>query len=159
MSISSALVTGGAGFVGSAIVQALFSKHPECRISILDLRLPPEADRLPDIGYYGVDVTSASAVTTVLQDVRPDVVIHAAGIVPPVSQRYSRKEEARIFKVNVEGTRVVLAAARETGVQAFVLTSSCTVVADALQYELPNVDESLPPFARSLIYGESKVGL
>lgn len=156
MSLSSVVVTGGTGFVGTAIVQALFAKHPECRIIILDIRIPPVLDRLTGIEYYEVDITSASAISNLLQELRPEVVIHTAGVVPPVSQRYSRKEEARVFRINTQGTRNVLAASRESGVKAFVLTSSCTVVADALKYELPNVDETLPAFRHSLIYGESK---
>ncbi|KAI9794846.1 MAG: hypothetical protein M1816_002974 [Peltula sp. TS41687] len=156
MSLSSVVVTGGAGFVGTATVQALFAKHPGCRIIVLDLRIPSPVDRLPDIEYYEVDVTSASAVSAIMQELRPEVVIHTAGVVPPVPQRYSRKQEARVFRINVEGTRNVLAASRESGVKAFVLTSSCTVVVDALEYELPNVDETLPTFRHSLVYGESK---
>lgn len=158
MSLSSVVVTGGAGFVGTATVQALLAKHSGCRIIVLDLRIPSLVDRLPGIEYYEVDITSASAVSVVMQELRPEVVIHAAGVVPPVPQRYSRKHEARVFRINVEGTRNVLAASRESGVKAFVLTSSCTVVVDALKYELPNVDETLPTFRHSLVYGESKVG-
>lgn len=156
MNISSALITGGTGFVGSAIVRALFDKHPECAVSVLDLRPPSETDASRDVQYYQADVTSLEEVSRVFNHVRPEVVIHAAGIVPCVDDRYSRKKQAFVFKVNVEGTRVVLQAARDAGVKAFVHTSSCTVVTDALDYELPNIDEKLPRMSHSLMYGESK---
>ena len=158
MSISAALVTGGAGFVGAAIVQSLNARHPECRITVLDIRLPPQQDRIPDVAYYRADVTSAEETSEALDQIRPQVVIHTAGVVPPLSARYSRVDDARVFAINVEGTRNVLAASRAVGVVAFVLTSSCTVVTDALDFELRNVDERLPRFTRSLSYGESKVG-
>ncbi|KAI9753327.1 MAG: hypothetical protein M1815_006265 [Lichina confinis] len=156
MSISAALVTGGAGFVGAAIVQSLNARHPECRITVLDIRLPPQQDRIPDVAYYRADVTSAEETSEALDQIRPQVVIHTAGVVPPLSARYSRVDDARVFAINVEGTRNVLAASRAVGVVAFVLTSSCTVVTDALDFELRNVDERLPRFTRSLSYGESK---
>ena len=157
MSISAALVTGGAGFVGAAIVQSLNAKHPECRITVLDIRLPPQQDRIADVAYYRADVTSAEETSEALDQIRPQVVIHTAGVVPPLSARYSRASDARIFTINVEGTRNVMAASRAVGVSAFVLTSSCTVVTDALDFELHNVDERLPRFTQSLSYGESKV--
>lgn len=157
MTISSALVTGGTGFVGSAIVRALFDKHPECAVSVLDLRPPSDTDSSRDVRFYQADVTSLEEVSRVLREVKPEVVIHSAGIVPCVDDRYSRRMQAFVFRINVEGTRNVLRAAKEAGVKAFVHTSSCTVVTDALDYELPNVDERLPRMSRSLMYGESKV--
>lgn len=156
MSISTALVTGGAGFVGAAIIQSLSARHPDCRITVLDLRIPSQPDRIPDVAYYQADVTSADEFSRALEHIRPQVVFHAAGVVPPVPQRYSRADDARVFKINVEGTRNALAASKAVGVEAFVVTSSCTVVADALDHELPNVDETLPTFKHSLAYGESK---
>jgi sterol-4alpha-carboxylate 3-dehydrogenase (decarboxylating) len=59
--------------------------------------------------------------------------------------------------VNVEGTRNMLAAARESGVEAFVYTSSCCCVTDNMSIQYPNIDESWPLSHQSLVYGESKV--
>ncbi len=157
MSISSALVTGGAGFVGSAIIDALLEQHPECAITSLDVKpADGDAERRPTVDYFTVDITDAKEVSRVVQEAKPSVIIHVAGIVATLSNRYTRKDRDLFWKINVEGTRNMLAAAKEAGVEAFVYTSSCCSVTDDVKYQYPNVDETWPTSHNSLIYGESK---
>lgn len=155
--IPSALITGGAGFLGSAIIDALLEQHPECAITSLDVRpVTGNAQRGPSVKYVTVDLTILEDVVRVVQELKPSVIIHTAGIVPLLTSRYIRKDRALVWKVNVEGTRNMLAAARAAGVETFVYTSSCCSVTDDMKYQYPNVDESWPTSSQSLIYGESK---
>ena len=151
------LITGGVGFVGAAIVRAIRQKDPQCKISVLDLQLPARDAVVVDVDYYQADVTRMDEVVEEVCRVKPRVIIHTAGLVPPLSQRYGRAAESEVFHVNVIGTRNVLEAARRAGVQALVFTSSVTVLFDDLTQDFRNVDESVMPARQSLIYGESKV--
>ena len=76
-----------------------------------------------------------------------------------LAERYGRKDRDKVFRVNVAGTRNMLVAAKDNGVEAFVWTGSCTAVTDDMKYQYPNVDERWPTSNHSLIYGESKVGV
>ncbi|KAL8810831.1 MAG: hypothetical protein Q9223_002064 [Gallowayella weberi] len=151
---TSILVTGGLGFVGSAVVAALHLQHPEWKLSVLDLQEPIEPES--HIQYSTCDITDLVAVEELVATVNPTAIIHSAGIVPDLKERYSQDARRRVFDVNVNGTRNVVAAARNNGVKALVFTGSCTAVTDDLSKHYPNVDESWPTSSHSLIYGESK---
>lgn len=89
--------------------------------------------------------------------VKPDVVIHTAGVVPLLADRFSRRLEQEAWKVNVEGTRNLLEAAAQNGVEAFIYTSSCCVTTDDFRVPYPNIHEGWPTSPTSLVYGETKV--
>lgn len=134
----SALVVGGCGFLGHHIVSQLREKFPLARISVLDLRTTH--NRLPAVSYYDGDITSITAVHHILHQVRPQVIIHTAS---PVVAEF-KGSSALYYKVNVDGTRILLECAGQIGsVQAFVYTSSASVIHDSVS-DLVNADESLP---------------
>ncbi|KAJ8611574.1 hypothetical protein MRB53_037877 [Persea americana] len=159
------LLTGAAGFVGTAIAQALHEQHPEWTLILTDIRHPSN----PPIQatFIPADITSLSACNSLIRSARPDIVIHTAGVVPPLAHRYcpGREVSAQVFRVNVDGTRNLLAAAKapshaeiRTKVKGFVYTSSCTVLTDATSpsIDYPNYSESHPLPARHHVYGASK---
>ncbi len=154
---NSVLITGGTGFLGSSIVDAVLEQHPEWKVTVLDLNLPT-APTLKAVFEVG-DVTDATFVNAIVDQVRPDVIMHAAGLIPELAGRYGREQEARVFDVNVNGTRNMLVAAKNAGVRAFVWTGSCCAVTDDMRYQYANIDERWPVSVHSLVYGESKVGL
>ena len=150
----SILITGGAGFVGSAIIDAVQDKHPQWKVSVLDLRMPSHPRK--NVRFELGDITIPSDVERIMHAVRPNAIIHSAGLIPELASRYNRKARNTVFNVNVEGTRNVLAMARSAGVEVLVWTGSCTAVTDDVRFEYPNIDESWPTSSRSLVYGESK---
>ena len=148
------LVTGGVGFLGSAIVDAFTEQCPAWEIDVLDLAQPEHVRG--GMAYHVCDVTEARTVDETIGKARSTMIVHTAGLVPEGPARYSRRDEARIHKVNIEGTRNVVEAAKKHGVKALIYTSSCTAVTDDLSKQFPNVDERWPVSFRSLPYGESK---
>ena len=151
----SILVTGGTGFLGSFIVDKVLERHQDWSVTVMDLAKPKEPRK--EVKYEVGDVTVAATVGAIIERAKPQVIIHTAGMVPTLSERYGRSLEAKVFEVNIEGTRTMLAAAKQYGVEAFVWTGSCTAVMDDMTREYPNIDEDVPTSSRSTVYGESKV--
>lgn len=144
--------------MGSAIARAVAEQHPKCTITVLDRTPPNGTHELPDnVAFIQADITMPGIVYKALQQARPEIVIHTAGIVPVLSERFGRRLEQLVWKTNVEGTRNMLDAAREAGVKGFVYTSTCCVVTDDMSMPYENIDERWPIPQSSLIYGESKV--
>jgi dihydroflavonol-4-reductase len=117
------LVTGGNGFVGSAVVRRLAQRGDELRLT---LRRRSRLDGLAGIDYESVecDVLDRRAVRRAMKGV--DRVFHLAGL---VSMRPA--DEERLFEVNVGGTRVVLEEALRAGVERVVHTSSVAAIGPA----------------------------
>ncbi|KAJ5919817.1 3-beta hydroxysteroid dehydrogenase/isomerase [Penicillium verhagenii] len=151
------LISGGTGFLGSATVRALAERHPCCAITVIDRSPPRPQYALPEgIACMQVDVSSAIEVGKAFEAVRPDVVIHTAGIIPALADRFGRRLEKEVWKTNVVGTQNMLDAATKNGAAAFIYTSSCCVVTDDLRSSYANINEQWPTSPSSLIYGESK---
>ena len=117
---TSVLITGGVGFLGSAILNAIQEQHPEWVATVLDLTSPDVPK--PNITYERGDITNPAFVNTIVGSIRPDVIIHSAGLVPELAFRYGREQRDRVFNINVDGTRNILAAAKSSGVKALVWT-------------------------------------
>ncbi|KAF2806790.1 uncharacterized protein BDZ99DRAFT_479183 [Mytilinidion resinicola] len=133
------LVTGGCGFLGHHIVDLLLERHPQTRVSVLDLRTTSNRSSNPNVSYYDGDLTDKDATKALFQKLKPEVVIHTA------SPHHTAKNEI-LFKVNVDGTKALLEVSQETGVKAFVHTSSASVIHNP-EEELVNADETYPLIA------------
>ena len=157
MQLKSAVITGGAGFVGSATYRALRSKYPKCIITIIDLKAPDDSTNDELAMFAKADVSQSNEIALAVGSAAPDVVFHCAGLVPPLHERHARRIEDLVLRTNVEGTRNTVEAAKQANCPAFVYTSSCTAVTDDFTRQYPNIDETWPVAHKSTIYGESKV--
>jgi dihydroflavonol-4-reductase len=114
-------VTGGAGFLGSTVVRRLVARGDEV---IALARSEQAATTLTRLGAVPVrgDITDARQLDQFLNDV--DVLFHAAGAYR-IGIKESEHEE--MFKVNVDGTTIVLDAAITAGVKRIVYVSTVGV--------------------------------
>jgi nucleoside-diphosphate-sugar epimerase len=126
-----ALVTGGGGFLGGAIVRRLVARGD--RVRSLSRDRYAELDALGVEQHQG-DVADADAVTKAAAGC--DVVFHVAA----KAGVWGRYED--YHRANVVGTENVVAACRKHGVRRLVYTSSPSVVFDGRDME--GVDESVP---------------
>jgi UDP-glucose 4-epimerase len=111
------LVTGGSGFIGSHVVDALHSAGHE--VVVLD-RVPPR-HRL-DVEFRAADITDLKAVCEAMQDI--DYVHHVAAVAN-VNHAFDRPIDC--VEVNVLGTAHVLEAARRANAKRVLLASSVWV--------------------------------
>lgn len=157
MDNASFLVTGGCGLQGSHIVEKLRSAYPDAKVAVMARN--PTLNQFPGVTYHGGDITSREDVRRVLGASRPSVVFHCAGLMT-----LNRKPvpDSVVRAVNVDGTRIMLEESARTGVKAFVLTSSASVVQKHGRgfRAIAGADETLPLVAEEdniLIYPTSKV--
>lgn len=148
------LVTGGAGFIGSALVRGLLA-HGASRVIVVDNLLTGFARNLDEVrgavDFHHVDIRDYEPLLFCMKDV--DVVFHEAAI-PSVPR--SINEPAPSHEVNINGTFNVLRAAKEAGVRRVVYAASSSAYGDT--EELPKVETMTPrpksPYAAQKLLGE-----
>jgi UDP-glucose 4-epimerase len=114
-----ALVTGGAGFIGSHIVDALVEAG--CRTTVIDDVSTGSATNLNAAASLVTHDIADPDVARLVEEIAPEVVIHAAA---QASVPLSMEDPARDRSVNLDGTRHVLEGARRAGVKRIVFLSS-----------------------------------
>ncbi|HWH43610.1 MAG TPA: SDR family oxidoreductase [Thermoleophilaceae bacterium] len=115
------LVTGGAGFIGSNLVDALIARGDE--VTVVDNLTTGHRENLAEAGERArlveADIRDAEAMRSAMDGV--EVVFHLAA---QIDVRKSVEDPAYDASVNVGGTATLLEAARAAGVRRFVNTSS-----------------------------------
>jgi UDP-glucose 4-epimerase len=144
------LITGAAGFLGSALANQLAREGHQVR-GIDDLSTGDPQALSPDVLFTRGDVNDRPKLWTLLQDV--DCVYHlAARVAVPESLLYPREYNA----VNVGGTVSLMEAMRDVGVRRVVFISSGAVYGD--QGEQPLRESAIPnprsPYAVSKLAAE-----
>lgn len=146
----SSLVTGGCGFLGRAVVDALAARGDV--VTVLDHRIDPWRS---DVQFVRGDICDPRVVEDAIAG--QDVVFHSASL---VHTKHNRLETVRA--VNIDGTRNVLRACQQHAVPRLVYVSSASVVYDG--HDIQNGDESLPyapsfpaPYAETKRIAEEEV--
>ena len=151
--MAACLVTGGAGFIGSHLVDALVAAGHEVRV--LDNLSTGSAANLAAvrhrIEFVQGDITDLGVVREATRGV--EVVFHQAAL-PSVAR--SVADPLASHEVNATGTLRLLQAARQSGVRRFVYASSSSVYGDtpALPKREDLATNPLSPYAVSKLAGE-----
>src|SRR5260221_5312646 len=150
-----ALVTGGAGFIGSHMVERLL--HDGQDVTVIDNYSTGRAENLADLRddsrltIYQLDINQFDAIQPLFSGI--DWVFHMAALADIVP---SIQHPVPYYRSNVDGTLSVLEAARQAKVQRFLYTasSSCYGIPDT--YPTPESAEIRPmyPYALTKYLGE-----
>lgn len=154
-SLHHALVAGGAGFIGSHLVERLLTNNHA--VTVLDNFSTGRIENLqrvkenPRLSIHRVDVSNDTEIKQFFDGV--DWVFHLAALADIVP---SIQRPLQYHKANVDGTIVVLEAARAAGVKRFICaaSSSCYGLPDI--YPTPETAEIRPqyPYALTKYLGE-----
>ena len=145
------LVTGGAGFIGSHLVDLLVKQG--CKVRVLDDLCNGTLENLSlnknnqSFEFMEGGVTEPKDIKTAIEGV--EVVFHLAclGVRHSISQPY------RNHKVNAEGTLLLLEAAKACGVEKFLYCSSSEIYGTAEYVPMPETHPARP----CTVYGASKL--
>jgi len=139
------LVTGGSGFVGSALIKRLLSEHREVfAVGRSEVDLPVETIKVSSFRELGALGNKLGSV---------DVVVHCAAR-SPIMNDDTQDPLAEYRKVNVDGTLNLARHAAESGVKRFVFVSSIKVNGEQTLPENPFTEDVAP--APEDPYGISK---
>jgi UDP-glucose 4-epimerase len=147
------LVTGGAGFIGSNLVDALLERGDE--VTVVDNLSTGRRENLTAALERGAelvesDIRDAEAMRDVFSRVQAEAVFHLAA---QIDVRHSVADPAGDARINVEGTINVLSAAHEAGVRRFVNTSTGGAIYGEGQILPAPEDHPVAPLSP---YGNSK---
>ena len=153
--VNRVLVTGGAGFIGSHLVDGLISEGFD--VVVLDDFSSGRRENLslhfgkPNFCLVEGDVKDKADVKKALEGV--DVVFHLAAI---VSVDFSVKNPLLVNEVNVGGTLNVLRESLKAGVKRFVYASSCAVYGEPVNLPINEEHPTKPmsPYAISKLAAE-----
>ncbi len=148
---SRVLVTGGAGFVGSALVRRLLRE--EARVTVLDDLFTGRRENLPGSGLEFVQGSVCDPAVVERLVAQSETIFHCAARNIVVSTRNPRED----YETNIGGTLNVLLAARARGNVRVVFTSSASVYGNP-RYLPINEDDPLSlltPYSVSKLAGEN----
>ncbi len=147
------IITGGGGFLGRKLAKRLLSEADSRSIeaiTLFDMTGPPEAEfNDARVAIVTGDIVDKTQITAQMAD-GVDAIFHLAAVV-------SAGAEADFdlgFQVNLDGTRLILEAARETGQCPKVMFASSIA---AYGGDLPDVVKDHTPVRPELSYGVQKV--
>ncbi|MBU0548504.1 MAG: dTDP-glucose 4,6-dehydratase [Candidatus Omnitrophica bacterium] len=130
MKYNNILVTGGAGFIGSAFVRLLSKglslKGTVPEIIIVDkLTYAGDLERLEEVKgrfkFYKTDICSKNGVGSIFAKEKPDIVVHFAA---ESHVDRSINDATPFVETNIKGTQVLLDASRKHNIKKFILIST-----------------------------------
>jgi UDP-glucose 4-epimerase len=146
------LVTGGAGFIGSTLVDALVARGDS--VTVVDDLSSGDREQVDPAARLVVASITGPELADIVAEARPEVVAHLAA---QVSVSSSIDDPDNDWRLNVEGTRAVAEAARDAGARRVVFASSAAVYGEPVQLPLTEDSPKDPavPYGRSKLAAES----
>ncbi len=150
MKKTKAIVTGGAGFIGSHLVRALLARGYE--VAVVDNLHSGKREHVPaGATFHAINIDDRARLAQVFTGAA--YVFHLAAI---PSVQYSIEHPDETNKVNAAGTLNVLLAARDARVQRVIYSASSSAYGDTKQLPTPEDAPALPksPYALQKYIGE-----
>ena len=153
------LVTGGAGFIGSAFIRYWREQHPDDQLVAYDVltyagTMGSLAGVIDDIAFVEADIRDIDAAERAIKEYGIDTIVNFAA---ESHNSLAVLDPGRFFLTNVMGTQTLLEAARRSGVNRFHHISTCEVYGDlALDATYAFNEES--PYRPRTPYNASKAG-
>lgn len=149
------LVTGGAGFIGSHLVDRLVSGNYSVRViddlstgKLENIKVHVDSGK---VDFIRGDIRDAELVKECVKDI--DVIVHLAAV---TSVPFSVKEPHLTYETNVTGTLNLLTSAAEEKVDKFIFISSCAVYGEPRYLPVDEKHSTTPisPYSESKLAGE-----
>ncbi len=147
--MSKILVTGGAGFIGSHVVDAFINAGHEV-VVIDNLATGKRENVNPQAKFYQVDIRHREAVEEVFAVERPEVISHQAAL---ANVRHSMEQPVTYAEVNILGSLILLEMARQYGCRRFIYASTGGAVYGEPEFLPVTEDHPINPLDP---YGASK---
>jgi nucleoside-diphosphate-sugar epimerase len=138
------IVTGGSGFIGTNLIEALLGKD----VKVLNIDIAAPLCSSHHTAWTNIDILNRPALLEIFQNFRPECVVHLAARTDCNENTTVEKD----YQVNTEGTENLISAIKATSsVERVVITSTQYVHRPG---HLPTDDEDYDPHT---VYGQSKV--
>ena len=144
-----AIVTGGAGFIGSNLVDALLEGGDSVTV-VDDLSTGRRENVAEQAVLAEVDICDAPSLTAAFETARPEVVFHLGA---QIDVRESVADPARDLRINVGGTITVLEAARAIGAKVVFASTGGAIYGETATVPTPETETARPQAP----YGQSKL--
>lgn len=113
-------MTGGAGYIGSTLIQYLLKTYPTWNVLATDIKPMPISIESSNFEFLTLDISDRNIVIDTIQTWKPDSIVHLASILNPPP---GMSEEVQ-WKIDVHGTKNVLDGAVYTRTNQVIITSS-----------------------------------
>jgi nucleoside-diphosphate-sugar epimerase len=161
MAIKEILVTGGAGYVGSAVVEGLLYRYPDSKIIVLDNLSkgkfefvgPLFLNNKERIEIIKADLRDEKVIEDVFQKHRFDTVIHLAAIVDAFTTNRPGKD-LECKQVNYEATITLANLAKKYGVVNFLYQSSVSVYSTGENLKEEDEKSPISAYGQYKLFGE-----
>ena len=142
------LITGGAGYIGSHVVKVFVESNKE--VLVVDSLATGDAKRLPkEVELQSVDIRDVDSLTKVFQSRQIRGVVHLAAL----KSIQDGQNNPKLYEdVNVLGTRNVVTAAINSGVERIIFSSSAAVYGNSASPKVKESDQAAPVS----VYGKTK---
>src|SRR3989338_3127206 len=150
---STILVTGGAGFIGSYVVEELLQQNPK-KIFIVDNLIRGTLENIkglrknPNVEFIQDDILNTNLIMRLVS--KSDYCFHLAAL----RLNACASEPERAFEVMVKATFELIEAAKRFKIKKFIYSSSASVYGLARHFPTPETDN---PYDNKTIYGAAKL--